>query len=216
MKTNFVLAFLFSLSLALFSCEKNDTSPAEGEAVAADGELSEFALLATLSSSNARLYNSPDSASGGRRCNLTEIEVSTLSATITSYISTTYKGATIERAGTTNQGETMVHIKKPDGTSAVLLFDAGGNFVSEKTHKGGHGTPVAVADLPQSVTSYITSTYSGATIEKAIKDPEGKYVVLVKKTDGSLVGVAFDAEGNFTSELTMNGKFGGKGRGRKH
>ena len=225
MKTNFVFVFLLSLSLALFSCEKNDTLPAEAETVSEDEALSEFLLLATLNTSAARPAVSPGSSSdststgfGGKKCNLTETEVSALPETVTTYISTTYADATIERAGTTSQGEILVHIQKSDSTSAVLLFDASGNFVSEKTHKGGRdlSTPVKVSELPEAVPSYVSTNYSEATIEKAIEDEEGNYIVLAKKSDGTMVGLAFNAEGNFVSEVAMKGKFGGKGRSKKY
>src|SRR5690242_8069690 len=129
MKTNFVWIFIIGISIAFSSCEKNDTSPTDA------ADLSDFTLLATLSSSNARLADSTttssSTSSSNKKCKLTEIDVSTLSTTITAYISTNYEGATIERAGKTDKSQVIVQIKKTDGTFAALLFEASGGFVSE-------------------------------------------------------------------------------------
>jgi hypothetical protein len=61
---------------------------------------------------------------------LTKLDPSTLSSTIVSYIDTNYAGATIEKAGTTATGETVVFISL-NGDRKALLFDVNGNFVKE-------------------------------------------------------------------------------------
>jgi hypothetical protein len=222
MKTNVILSFLVSFALALVSCEKNDTSPATAEIDTEETALADFLLAATLNINNARTAtntgtnsDTTSTGSGRKKCNLTEIEESALLEAVTSYISTTYAVATIERAGTTSEGEVLVHIQKTDGSYAVLLFDASGTFVSERSHKSGKpmGTPVEVVALPETISTYVASNYAGAAVEKAMQSTEGNYVVLLNKTDGTMLGLAFDAEGNFINELTMKGKFGGKGRG---
>src|SRR5690242_7230521 len=139
MKTNLIWVVLLSFFITLVSCEKNDSSPADNSQ-ASEEDLTDFTLLAA-SSSTARLSDSTVTTNGGKKCNLTELDSSELPTEVTAYISTNFQSATIERTGKTSQGEFIVHIKKEDGTLAALLFDAEGNFISEKTHEGKHGTP---------------------------------------------------------------------------
>jgi hypothetical protein len=219
MKTNALWVFLMAIAAAFSGCNDNDTGPAQ-PAGSEEESLSNFALLATLSSNGARQGNDSTGTDttrrgkGGNRCGLTEVEVTDLPAAVTDYIASNYAGTTVERAGKTDQNQFIVHIKKADGTHAGLLFEEDGTFVSEKTAQRGHGTPVAAADLPEAVTTYLSTNYSGATIDKAFQDTEGNLVVVLKKADGTRVGTAFDAAGNFTQEVTFKGKRGKKGPGR--
>ncbi|WP_026464305.1 hypothetical protein [Adhaeribacter aquaticus] len=96
-----------------------------------------------------------------------------------------------------------------------LVFNASGNFVSEKSSKKVHGTEVAVADLPATITGYISTNYAGATLVKAFKNGEGNYLVAIQNTESTVMGLAFDAAGTFTAEVTMKGKGGIKGLGKK-
>ncbi len=218
MKTTLEWLFLLTFSVAFSSCQNNDAAP--DQAAGEEESLSTFTLLATLSSDNARLTHDSTGTDttrhgrGGHRCGLTEVAVADLPAAVTAYLTATYAGATVERAGQTEASELIVHITKADGTPAALLFDASGTFVSEKTAGRKHGTPVAVADLPAAVTAYLTANYGGATPEKAFQNSEGNLVVVLRKADGSRVGTAFDAAGTFLREVTFTGKRGKKGRGR--
>jgi len=205
MKSKFILTILLSASMALYSCEKNEVEPTD------DASLVELALLATADDGSGTATTT--TTSGSNRCSLSQVAVSDLPSAITAYITANYAGATIERAGKIQAGGYIVEVKKADGTSTGLVFDASGNFVSEKSHLKNHGTPVALADLPAAISTYIAGNYSGATIAKAMKDAAGNYVLAVKKSDGTIVGVAFDASGNFTSEVTVKGQDGG---GRHH
>ncbi len=62
----------------------------------------------------------------------TEIDPSELPATVTDYITANYPEATIERA---RQGENGFGVKLDSGV--ILIFDAEGNFVTEKEGHGG-------------------------------------------------------------------------------
>ncbi|MGV3538265.1 MAG: PepSY-like domain-containing protein [Rufibacter sp.] len=219
MKTKFYYLFLFlGLTLGFTSCEQEEVDPSTTDEAAAVT----FAALATNATSNSVSSDSTTTATKpgcvGKKSRLTEIAVSELPAAVTTYITENYAGATVERAGQTKEGGFVVQIAQADGTKVALVFDANGTFVSIDTHHK-RGTEVAVADLPATITDYINTTYSGATIMKAMKDATGAYVVVIKKVDETLVGVAFTAEGAFKSELTLNGDFGrgkgGKG-GKKH
>jgi hypothetical protein len=206
MKTKFLYLFLF-LGIALSSCEQDDVDPTTDDAT-----LVTFASLATSATSNAVNDSTTTSTRCvGKRSHLTEVEVSALPTAVTSYITTTYAGATIERAGQTSEGGFVVQIAQTDGTKLALVFDASGAFVSADTHKG-RGTEVDVASLPAAITTYINTTYSGATIAKAIKDATGAYIVVIKEADATITGLAFTAAGAFTSELSLRSGFGhGKG-----
>jgi hypothetical protein len=219
MKTHALWIFLLAIVVTLPACENNDTAPAQ-VAANEDESLSTFTLLATLSAGNARQAHdstgtdSTHHGRGGQRCGLTEVAAADLPAAATQYIAATYAGATVQRAGQTAENQFIVHIHKADGTHVALLFGADGTFVSEKTAEGSHGMPVAAADLPAAVTAYVSANYAGATIEKAFKDNEGNYVVVLRKADGTRVGTAFDAAGTFTREVTFTGRRGKKGPGR--
>lgn len=64
----------------------------------------------------------------------TSIDISTLSVTITGYISTNYAGSTIQKAFKSTLG-TLVVVKKSDGTYVGALFNADGTFNKEVSVK---------------------------------------------------------------------------------
>lgn len=202
MKKKYFLAILLSASMAFYSCEKNEVEPTD------DAALIELALLATADDGTGTTTTTATKSKGG--CNLNQVAVTDLPSTIKDYITANYANATVERAGQIESIGYLVHLKKADGTSVGLVFDASGNFVSEKVHPNHHGTPVAITDLPATITEYVASNYSGATIAKAMKDDNGSYMVVVKKSDASIVGLAFSADGTYTSEVTVKGKGGGR------
>jgi hypothetical protein len=100
----------------------------------------------------------------------------------------------------------------PDETIAIdQLTLSAARFAIEadpvtQTRCKGKLTEVAVAELPTSVTAYISENYPSATTLYAGKDTEGKIVVAVQKEDGTHVGVLFDANGAFVQELQRHGK----------
>lgn len=194
------------LSIFTFTACENDGSVSP---FSADDEsaLLDFMFLATADDSTATNSDHRKGWRGGKKCNVTEVDVADLPTAITAYIAANYTDATVNRAGTLENGNYVVKITKADATHAGLVFDADGVFVEEKTGKGGsRGTEVAVADLPAAVTDYIAANYAGATIKKAIANEEGKFLLIVQKTDESFVGVGFEADGTFISEMTRKGK----------
>lgn len=72
------------------------------------------------------------------KAKLTEVAVANIPAAITSYITTTYAGAVIKKAGTNADGQYFVGIVL-DSKVKVLLFNADGTFNKELTAptKGG-------------------------------------------------------------------------------
>lgn len=199
----FVLALFISGSMALTSCENLNIGP---DAAAGDSAMLDLLFFASAEDSTGVIRGQ------GGHCNMTEVAVEDLSAAITDYISANYSGATIDRAGMNDaNGYTMIKLSLEDGTHAGLVFDADGNFVAEKRHKG-KGTEVEIADLPSSITDYIAANYPDATLEKARMHDDGTYGVLLLKSDETFLGVGFDAEGNFVGEFDLKTK-GGKKHG---
>jgi hypothetical protein len=198
----FLILSLFAISIGFTSCDKSDVSPSTDESAYVD-----FMFLATTADSSKTTHN-------GKKCNLTEVAVASLPAAITSYVSTNYAGATIDRAGTTTEGNYVLHVVKADGTHAGLIFDSKGAFVEVRQGKGGKGTEVALADLPAAITSYISTNYAGSTTVKAMTNADGKFGVLITKADATKLMLGFNADGSFVGELSMDKK-GGKGKGGK-
>lgn len=197
MKKMTKIGFLILLSALTFTAcsEDNGISPLIDE----QSSLLDFMFLATA---NDAPTTKPD-WKGGKKCNITAVAVADLPAAVTGYVSTNYAGSTIEHAGKLENGTMILKVKKADATYVGLVFDAAGVFVTVKTHKGGkHGTDVAIADLPAALTAYITANYAGSTIKKAVKNDEGKILVIIQKADASLAGLGFNADGSFISEMT--------------
>jgi hypothetical protein len=60
---------------------------------------------------------------------------------------------------------------------------------------------IPLDQLPQSIKDYVSTNYTGATMEFALKDKAGNYFTIVKLSDGSFKILQFDANGNFLKEL---------------
>ena len=168
--------------------------------------------------------------------------VADLPATITSYISTNYAGATIKEAGKTTMGTYLVGIEV-NSIFKLLVFKADGTFEKELSPtghgRGGHKhgdsvahdsthhafpkdsthhaypkdsirhagpgkiTVVATADLPTTLTSYISANYAGATIKQAGKESgSGDYVVYLTTADSKNVILLFSSDGTFKKAVT--------------
>jgi hypothetical protein len=68
----------------------------------------------------------------------------------------------------------------------------------------GKLTEIAAADLSTAISAYINSTYAGATVKFAAKDAEGKVIVAIVLTDGTVKGLLFNADGTFNAELKQH------------
>lgn len=189
------------LSINLTACNKDALSPLDSQS-----------LAATENATADGLQGQAPGDSTQKRPPLTEIDIAALPATITDYITKTYSGATIKKAGKDKEGNIHVLIEK-DAKPIGLLFNANGIFQKELPPRQEHGmqqgqgmgappqlTEVDVASLPAAITEYITKTYAGATIKKAGKDEKGNYHLMIEK-DGKPVGLLFDAIGVFQKEL---------------
>ena len=88
---------------------------------------------------------------------------------------------------------------------SAARFAAQTDSVTTKVCKGKL-TEIETADLPASVSGYITTNFSGSEVVFAGKDAEGRILVGIKLADGTHKGLLFAADGTFTRELVKFGK----------
>lgn len=137
----------------------------------------------------------------GKKGILEQIALTDLPAAITSYISANYAGAELKTAAKDSTRGYLVMIVVSE-QAKTLLFNPDGTFNTEVSKPvRGKFTEVAVADLPASVTSYVSQNYAGSTIKDAAKNAEGELIVLVKTSDGKPVALLFAADGTFRQVL---------------
>ena len=139
---------------------------------------------------------------GKKDKDLTSLDISELSTSITGYISENYTDATIKGAKSDEEGNIYVGLD----THVILEFDSEGNFVGEfEHHRHGKGEKIELTELPTLITDYITANYADAELKVAFQKDEGYGVGIVTADDERKV-LIFDAEGNFIEEKTCNGK----------
>jgi hypothetical protein len=66
----------------------------------------------------------------GKKAKLSEVDIATLPASLSTYVSANYAGYTIKKAGKDADGNILVGIKNESGHK-VLKFDSAGKFVEE-------------------------------------------------------------------------------------
>lgn len=116
MKTLVVFGGMVAFVLGVIACNQNSVDPTT------DGS----ARTSSISSGTATGAHS-----------LTTVDVSSLPAAITSYVSTNYAGATIKGAEKDGSGSYAVLISQSSKIK-LLLFKADGTFVKELDGKSGH------------------------------------------------------------------------------
>ncbi|MEY4433162.1 MAG: hypothetical protein RLZZ44_1295, partial [Bacteroidota bacterium] len=124
-----------------------------------------------------------------------------LSTSITTYISTTYVGATIVSAKKEADGSYEVHISTADGLKLELKFDAAGAFVSLSSNTNNHFpsnlSPVAISNLVTTIKNYISTNYAGAVIKEAHLESNGIYEIVITTSAGVQLKLNFSATGAF-------------------
>lgn len=144
----------------------------------------------------------PGRGRGSHRDSLTKVAVATLPASITSYISTNYAGATVQMAALDATRGYLVMIVQNDQRK-TLVFNTDGSFKEELQRRlRGNFTKIDVATLPAAVTSYVSTNYAGSTISQAGKNTAGQFVVFVKPASGRDVALLFAADGAFVQVLS--------------
>ncbi|MEY4964123.1 MAG: hypothetical protein RLZZ323_1442 [Bacteroidota bacterium] len=133
--------------------------------------------------------------------NGTVIAISSLSATITTYISTNYAGATIVTAKQETDGNVEVYILTATGIKLELKFNASGNFVALSSNSNNHfpsnEAPVVLTNLLANIKTYITTNYMGATIKEAHVESDGTFDVVITTSSGVQIKLNFSATGAF-------------------
>lgn len=189
MKPLLFLGSVAALALMLNACNKDTVTPD--------------------AASSAR--NAATTATDGKPGSLTAVTVASLPEKITTYIKTNYAGAAIKEAAKGANGDFVVVVTL-NNIVKILAFKADGTFIRELAPKEGHGhgdtakhpplTDVAVASLPSSITTYVSTKYPGATIKKAGKDTKtNELVVFIMTADSKPVVLIFKADGTFVKEM---------------
>jgi hypothetical protein len=196
------------MGLWFISCQK-DSSDMNPNAVNDD------VSLETIASTAVRFSVESDSVTMHTcKGKLTEVAVADLQSVITAYISTNYPASEIKYAAKDDGGKTVVSIVLSDGTPKGLIFNADGTFRAELKRHAQQSilTEVMVSDLPSTITTYITTNYTGAEVKKAGTNADGQYFVGIVH-DGKIKVLLFNADGSFNKELDKSWQ--GKGP-KKH
>jgi len=236
-KNTQIKSALLVLSVALVSlgsCKK--------DTISLDNEL-EFAKLEaiTISSTSAIAGsgNSSDSLYAMEACKKgnkkTAVELSALSATITTYLSTNYSGFTFQKAfqvanQTTSAVESFVVVIQFNAKPVAIKFDAAGAFVkvlelregrNMKGRGGWHAggcfdnrdgkqrDTIAVSAIPALIKTYIATTYSADTIVHAFVNKDQSIVVISKNVND--FATAFSSANIFIKRTELPA-FSAKGR----
>lgn len=211
----FKLTFLalIGLSVALTSCNENNITPSESASGLTFAATTHDSLKTHSDSAKAHsdsIRNKHTSTvhvtKKGKYSTLVPIVVSTLPSTITTYITTNYAGSTINKAAQDTLNNYYILIKKADNTHVGLVFDSAGTFVKVIEKTTTKGTAIDVSTLLAVITDYVAANYTGAIIEFAIKDAKGNYHLMVKKTDGTQLGLNFNSAGKFLNVMTLKNK----------
>lgn len=132
------------------------------------------------------------------------LALTSLSATITTYLSANFAGDTLTKAFTTREGSILV-ISKNNGLFATL-FTGAGVFVKRVAlplqELKAKLTDVAQAALPSNALAYLSTTYPNYVFDKAdnvtLNGVLKGYIVLIN-SNNTRYCVAFDASGNFVA-----------------
>jgi len=129
-----------------------------------------------------------------------------LSDSVKAWFAANAPADTLVRAFQQHNGEIVV-ISRNNGAFATV-FNSGGVFLKrEEFHPAkGHVFPVPDAQLPASVTGYITTTYPGAVIKMAFtildNNNPGGFLVFID-ANNTKYALIFDATGAFVKAMTV-------------
>ncbi|MBC7847473.1 MAG: PepSY-like domain-containing protein [Flavobacterium sp.] len=167
---------------------------------AADGRKIKLNFAANGTFESARVFRINGNHHHIHANNQTPFPIADLAASIKTYISTTYAGATITSAHKESDGSFDVFITTAAGANLNLNFSATGDFVSVSSsgnNHSNHETPIAVSSLIADIKTYITTHYPAATITSAEKDWNGGFEVHITTAAGVRLELNFTAAGVF-------------------
>lgn len=166
----------------------------------------------------------------GPRDHRDSVSISSLPASIGTYLLTNYAGFSGERAFSIKDSSGTIQgyvvIIQYNGKPVGLKFDAGGNFVKVLEQREGHDLKgngwhrggrfddrdglkrdtIALSTLPSVIKSYFAANYPTDTLVRAFKGKDSGYVVL-SVSNGAFATV-FDASGTFIKRLQIAAKPG--------
>ena len=219
-----ILNLVITAAVAFSSCQKE----------AAVTTANNTAIQAAVAQTQAVAVTSSTTTSGDsiyvihacpERGHLDSVAFSSLSSSITSYLSANYSGYTFQKAFTAKDASGAIQgyvvIIQYNGNPVGLKFDASGNFVQvleqregrdllgNGWHEGGcfdHRDgrlkdTVALNALPAAITSYFAANYSQDTLLRAFKTRDSGYVILSK--NNGLFATVFSASGTFISRVQL-------------
>lgn len=145
-----------------------------------------------------------------------------------------YPDATIERLENDSDGVYEAHIRKADGTPAVVTLDENFAITGEHAPMGGPGrgprpNPVTL-EAADKIVSALDAKYDGAklmhigevagavsntdtTTDTSATAAATGYRAVIQKSDGSMVEVSLDTDFSITGEQAFQGRPDGPGRG---
>ncbi|MDB5205848.1 MAG: hypothetical protein JWR72_923 [Flavisolibacter sp.] len=219
---------LVSTAIVFSSCQKNDLPGTD------DPTSNTIAVAATSTAGTTNSAAPTDSVyllqSCGRGGSRGVIAQSALPASVSSYLTTNYPGATFSKAvAIKNSSSTVtgyVVVVYYNDNPVGLQFDNGGTFVKvleqrEKSdlngsghHRGGrfehrdggYRDTITLTALPSSITGYFAANYPGDTLIKAFKNRDSSIVVL-SRNSGAFATV-FTALGTFVKRTQLNTRTG--------
>lgn len=216
-KTSLIRAgYAFSVLLIIASCNKDLSGSNTATASPSNTIAVATSVSGTATGGIDSVYLMQPCRRGDHRDSIAQ---SALPASVATYISANYGGATFSKAFAIKNSSSAVtgyvvviyYNDKPVG----LLFDSGGNFVRvlEQREKGDldgdgfhHGgcfdnrdgqqrDTIALISLPAAITSYFASNYPSDTLVKAFKNRDSS-IVIISKNNGVFATV-FTGTGTF-------------------
>jgi hypothetical protein len=139
-----------------------------------------------------------------------EVGTTALPTSVSTYIASSYVGATTTEVNLVSDGTYVVYVAKASGTTAKLtssavntvvtklIFSIRGALISAKVQ-----SVVAIADLLPAITTYITTNYVGAVINNAHVESDGSFDVMITAADGNKIKLNFKADGTFVAEKAL-------------
>ncbi|NID13616.1 PepSY-like domain-containing protein [Fibrivirga algicola] len=153
----------------------------------------------------------------------TAVAQSALPAAIGTYLNTTYPGyAFVQASSRSSNGSVTSYVVDitSNGASYDVLFDATGVFISVRAEGQGGGdkgkgpggdghdgteTTIAQADLPATISTYLTTNYGGYTFGSATVDKDAAGTVTKYEVKFTLNGKNYEAEFDATGKFLKLG-----------
>lgn len=222
MKTLLVFSFVAALAVGMSSCNKTSVDPADADASArttattstsATGPLSVTVVDAASLPAAITTYITTNYAGATVKEALKDsngdyavaiVQNNILKLLLFKADGTFVKEADGRKHGRRDSthhmpGDSLHH---PKGDSLHHPKPAPGDSAHHPKPTGPIATTVAVSSLPAAITTYISTNYAGATIEKAVQDTKSSdYIVAILTSDIKRALLLFGSDGTFKKVL---------------